>query len=752
MTMITLQDITNALLDNNGKITLSNKSFLDNLSLEQNISSHELVDQFIDAIIKLNENSAVTEVEVTLKNTDIADVKKDDIYYGVSALCRLLKDSTKLTKLSLPNNNLRPENLSKFSDILASNQTLKTLDLSSNVIGPDKLGQIIVAVGHVKSLESLCIGDSEDKITDQLADIIIPIMEKNDKLVDIEVKNWRSSISADKMNDIKVLSLINKSQTSQLLDLKDLNINPFLINRIFRDNAFESLLLDNSGINDDTMFLICKKLRDSDCSLKEIRLPNNNDITTRGLMALASAIEKQGTFEDKTNCLVRVDIRGINLMEDAAKVFLNALKSNPKINRFQYNEPTNEDPITKATSLATTDLMSSNPQIRSEIAAQEADENSFHNDISYLDRKRRAEEVELLKIGRDGFENLDKYFLQFSQSLMAEITPHIEDYTRTSTGKTLRKRGADIALDGLETVARLVDGIELSPLTGAVEIDGLSNSMQIAIDSARGFRNQDRVEQSESTHDNLESKNQLSPKITDAVNLIARGLIISYRPQLEKIDPKATKGAFNIMAKAIVGQMAKDKNYANIPSVLDRAMTALYNGIAANDIFPDGVFPYKHHLRTKNPAEDKNWNLYSMIRRSGVTAFNYTGDQNEPVEQIDMVRNDGGKGYRPSLGLGSCIGDDNSGSNTEEGRRLSSKNKYGNHYGVSHHKVINDFYEPCDMTRTLTTEILPNSPAASSLPPVPPTADLSSSTPNVSTVCHPRSGARITGEGYTLDL
>ena len=53
--------------------------------------------------------------------------------------------------------------------------------------------------------------------------------------------------------------------------------------------------------------------------------------------------------------------------------------------------------------------MLSDSKSRKEILSQTKAEQNFYDDVSSVDRKRRAEEVELLSKGREGFENMDKY-------------------------------------------------------------------------------------------------------------------------------------------------------------------------------------------------------------------------------------------------------------------------------------------------------------------------------------------------------
>lgn len=698
---ITNEDVTKAIGSANGEVKISNKIFSNYTKL--GIMANEYIDAatVVDGLVKGLLEHESDRLELTLEKTELANVLVQDVPQGMKLLCAFFnapEPKPRLEKLSLPYNNIDSESATILSLALRDNATLKHLDISCNVIGSRGLGEFIGALASIKTLESLCIGDSEDKITNNLAESLIEILHSNMNLVNIDIKEWRHSMSDNKMQEIKALSLINKSQPSQHLDLKGLNVTPISIKRIFRDDdveslkSFKSLRLDNSGVNDDIMFSLCENLQNPHCTLQDISLKNNKDISTRGIIALANVI-KGGAGEGQKSSLEKVDLRGLTITEEAAQALLEALKLNPNIIKYQFDGHANEKPITRRTSVDTRELMSSDVQERNERSAQEMAESSFHDDISSLSRKRRAEEVALLRKGREGFENLDRYFSQFSRSLMAEISPHIDNYTKINEGKPLEKKGVDLALDGLEAVARLVDGIEFSPLTGTMKIEGLSHSMQSAIEAARGFRQEKRAGESENTHDNLISKSQLNPQIEDAINLIARGLLISYRFQLEKLDPRKTKGVFDEMAKAIVGEMARDKDYANISSVLDRSMTALFNGIASNEKLPYGS---KYSVKTKDPEKDKNWNLYSMIRRCGVTSFTYTGNEIEPVEQVNMVRNEGGKGFRPGFGMG-----DNNFGNSQAQRRRVSREKYGYRLGSSHHVVTTDFYEPCDMTRPL---------------------------------------------------
>lgn len=706
-TLITQADINDALSVQDGKIEIIDKSFFYAPGLVKtavgdmmyamtagNVNINDmrtLLSSLLKGILEYQDHPTI---ELTLEGTSIAAIKEDSQMSGMSMLCEIFNPSMQypvITKLSLPYNDIDSESGSRLADILINNHTLEHLDISRNIIGNKVLGKIIGAINTMHNLKYLCIGDSQDKVTDDLADSLIDVLDQRPNLVEVDIKNWRHNISDDRMNIIESLTLINKEQETKHLDLKGLKLRSFVIRRIFRDNLFTSLKLDNVALTDDLLFNICDHLKKPHCAITHLSIKNNENISTRGLIALSNAIKYQAQLP--VSSLEEVDLRGIDITEEAARNMLDALKLNSKIKKYHFDGYVHEETMTKRSANELKALISFAPGERKEIAAQELSEQNFQDDISSLFRKRRTEEVQLLQQGRSGFKDLEKYFLQFSRSLMAEISPHLDDYNSVMEGKTFKKNGVDRALDGLEGVSRLIDGIELSPLTGTIKVDGISSAIHTAIDSVRSFRIERRTGDAQNAHNNLLSKNELSKPIEEAIHFIARGILISYSPQLEKLDPKTTKGVFDTMSKALVGEMTRDKNYAHISSVLDRSMSALFNGIAHDDTFPS-----KFKLTTKDPQTDKNWNLYSMIRRCGVTAFKCTEDENNPIEQIDMIRNAGGKAFRTGI---TTI--DANFSDRQEDFRNQSREKYGNRLGSSLHVVITDSYEDYSKTKTAQT-------------------------------------------------
>ena len=197
-----------------------------------------------------------------------------------------------LINLNLRWNILDERSMSMISQALKSNETIKTLDLSSNYIGVNGAKSLAVALCHNCTLEHLFISCNE--IMDDGAVAICECFKIKNK----------------KLSHIKSLHLASNSLTSRSITA---------ITTAIQEGALTLLDLSANDLGDNGVYEISKALQ-VNLTIKQLYLAESN-IGVRGALSLAVALCYNHTLED-------LHLVNNKILDDGAIAFGESLKTN----------------------------------------------------------------------------------------------------------------------------------------------------------------------------------------------------------------------------------------------------------------------------------------------------------------------------------------------------------------------------------------------------------------------------------------
>ena len=197
-----------------------------------------------------------------------------------------------LNTLNLSGNRLDEKGMSKISQALKSNVTVKMLFLSCNIIGVNGAKTLAVALCHNCTLEHLFINN--DEIIDDGAVAICECFK---------IKNKRLSC-------IKSLNLASNGLTSRSIAA---------ITTAIQEGAITRLDLSLNDLGENGVYEISKALL-LNLTIKKLFLCTSN-IGVRGALSLAVALRHNHTLED-------LNLYNNKILDDRAIAFCESLKTN----------------------------------------------------------------------------------------------------------------------------------------------------------------------------------------------------------------------------------------------------------------------------------------------------------------------------------------------------------------------------------------------------------------------------------------
>jgi Leucine-rich repeat (LRR) protein len=269
------QDHVNAAMAQKELAVYWTKESLNKILTGTKTSHEEKIKQVNDNIQKFKSkiNALVTCGEQGLgfneaEKIDCSNKKLTDEHLPI--ITELLKSNKTITTLDLSNNNIT--DVTSIINLLKTNETITTLDLSNNTIS--KPGFFYKALSKIKTIKHLDLSN-QNNILD-LSNSNITNIESIKKILEKDKTITTLDLSNNNITDvISIINLLKTNETITTLDLSNNNITDVtsIINLLKTNKTITTLDLSNTNITDYTSIIDLLK---SNTTITTLDLSNNN--------------------------------------------------------------------------------------------------------------------------------------------------------------------------------------------------------------------------------------------------------------------------------------------------------------------------------------------------------------------------------------------------------------------------------------------------------------------------------------------